>query len=578
MHFINKYSQLFILLLVSYISQIATAQQTTKIDSLIKHLKQRNGIARIQTMDSIFNYYYTKNIDSAEKYAKQMLIESKGIHNDKVLSLSYNNMGIIYLQKKNSNKAKELIQKAIQIEKKQHYSRQLASSYRIIAGIYNAEGNINKSIDYVYKALHIFDSIKDYEGVASCYNNIGILHKQNRAYNKAIKSYLKGLLLVNKHKITHDKVSFFNNLSIAYRYIKKYDSSYYYLQKAINTSQKNNNYYDLSRNYLGMAKLLMDQNLQNDSIRIYLDLSLKVAQKHNLPDIASTLISKGKWYYLLQKYDSANIELQKGLNLARKQHDLLTQQYALYYLYKSKQKKGAYKEAIKDLEDFVDVQDSINFNEAMAKINNLQEKFDNEKKQLKIAQLEKVKSLDQKIKWMLFIIIAGILAVSIYIIRRLLKQRKQNRLEKERIEEDLKFKNKQLTSQALMMMQKNTLLSDILASLQEVKDVGVNTQKDINELKRKLKRSMHSEDDWELFKQYFELINKDYFTKLKKINTKLTPAELKLCALTKLRFSIKETATLLNISPDSVKSSRSTLRRKLGLKRQDNLYEFLNSI
>jgi len=294
--------------------------------------------------------------------------------------------------------------------------------------------------------------------------------------------------------------------------------------------------------------------------------------------VPNILISKGKWYYLLKKYNKANVFLQEGLDLARKQQDLMAQQYALYYLYKSKQNKGAYKEAVTDLEDFIDVQDSINYNDALLRINQLQEKYENEKKQIKIEQLERIKSLDKRIKWMLYVIIAGILSVSVYTIRRLLKQRKQNKLEKEQIEQDLKFKNKQLTSQALMMMQKNTLLSEILASLQEVKNVGLSTQKDINELKRKLKRSMHSEDDWELFKQYFELINKDYFAKLKNINQKLTPAELKLCALTKLRFSIKETATLLNISPDSVKSSRSTLRRKLGLKRQDNLYEFLNSI
>jgi len=30
-------------------------------------------------------------------------------------------------------------------------------------------------------------------------------------------------------------------------------------------------------------------------------------------------------------------------------------------------------------------------------------------------------------------------------------------------------------------------------------------------LKRKLKKSMHSEDDWNVFKHYFEEINKDFF-------------------------------------------------------------------
>jgi DNA-binding CsgD family transcriptional regulator len=151
-------------------------------------------------------------------------------------------------------------------------------------------------------------------------------------------------------------------------------------------------------------------------------------------------------------------------------------------------------------------------------------------------------------------------------------------LETERIENDLQMKNKQLTSQALMMMQKNKLLNDILNSLAEIKSIGLDTNANIRDLKRKLKRGLNSERDWELFRHYFESVNKDFFEKLKKINSTLTPAELKLSALTKLRFNIKETAALLNISEGSIKSSRYILRKKLGLNREDNIYNFLNKL
>jgi tRNA(Ile)-lysidine synthase len=39
---------------------------------------------------------------------------------------------------------------------------------------------------------------------------------------------------------------------------------------------------------------------------------------------------------------------------------------------------------------------------------------------------------------------------------------------------------------------------------------------------------MHSEKDWELFRQYFEQINKNFFAELKKISSTITPAEKKL--------------------------------------------------
>jgi tetratricopeptide (TPR) repeat protein/DNA-binding CsgD family transcriptional regulator len=571
----------FYTLLFFFLFQFVFAQSNQNIDSLKTVLNEQSGNEKIQTLDYLFDYYYLKDLDSAKKYAEIMLKESQKSQESnraEKIAKAYNNLGIFHTKKSDLNNAKKYLLMAINIEKKNSLQKQLASSYRIIAGLYNNKGDLQKSTAYMYKALHIYDSIKDFGGIASCYNNIGILHKQNHDYNKAVNSYLKGLEIIKQNKVKDDKVSFYSNLSVAYRYLKQYDSSFYYLRQAISTSKKNLNYSDLADSYLMMSKLLMDQNIQNDSIGYYLDQSFIYAKKTNNTDINTILTTKGKWYYLRKEYTKAIVELEKGLAYSQKHHNLIGEQYALYYLYKIRQKTGDYQQAIKDLEYFVDVQDSINFSEAQVKINQLQEKFENKKKQIKIKQLEKIKRLDNKIKWMLYIIILGILSVSVYTIRNLLRQRKRNKLEKEEIEKDLKQKNKQLTSQALMMMQKNTLLNDILLSLQEVKNVGLHTQKDINELKRKLRRSMHSEDDWELFKQYFEMVNKDFFIKLKNINQKLTPAELKLCALTKLRFSIKETATLINISPDSVKSSRSTLRRKLGLKRQDNLYDFLNGI
>jgi len=143
------------------------------------------------------------------------------------------------------------------------------------------------------------------------------------------------------------------------------------------------------------------------------------------------------------------------------------------------------------------------------------------------------------------------------------------------LHQDVRFKTKQLTSQALMMMQKNKLIDDILSQLSTIKGAGVPLT-DLNKLKRKLKKSLHSEDDWELFKHYFEEINKNFFKRLKQINPKITPAEQRLAALVKLRFNIKETAELLNISPDSVKTARSQLRKKMGLAAGKNMYEFLN--
>ena len=53
--------------------------------------------------------------------------------------------------------------------------------------------------------------------------------------------------------------------------------------------------------------------------------------------------------------------------------------------------------------------------------------------------------------------------------------------------------------------------------------------------------------------------------KLKKEYPNLTAYDLRLCIYLKAGLSTKEIATILNITPDSVKKAKHRLRKKLGL-------------
>ncbi len=77
---------------------------------------------------------------------------------------------------------------------------------------------------------------------------------------------------------------------------------------------------------------------------------------------------------------------------------------------------------------------------------------------------------------------------------------------------------------------------------------------------------------------YFEEVNQTFFSKLREINPNTSPAEERLAALIKLKMNIKETASVLNISPSSVKMARHRLRQKLNLPQDIDLYDFIGGI
>ncbi|MCE7995776.1 MAG: hypothetical protein HEP71_27605 [Roseivirga sp.] len=63
--------------------------------------------------------------------------------------------------------------------------------------------------------------------------------------------------------------------------------------------------------------------------------------------------------------------------------------------------------------------------------------------------------------------------------------------------------------------------------------------------------------------------NQQFQAQLQAICPSLTAYELRLCTYLKTNLSTKEIATLLNITPDSVKKAKHRLRKKLNIKPEE---------
>jgi DNA-binding CsgD family transcriptional regulator len=148
----------------------------------------------------------------------------------------------------------------------------------------------------------------------------------------------------------------------------------------------------------------------------------------------------------------------------------------------------------------------------------------------------------------------------------------------EELNKELEFRNRALTTYTLNLVQKNGMLDDVRGVIQDVLKGGTEKETQLKKLIHLIDYSFTLDKDWDGFKTYFEQVHPDFFKKLKETYPQLTPTELKLCALIRLSLSIKESASVLSISPDSVKVSRHRVRKKLGLTTDDNLTEFIMAV
>ncbi|MGR3812406.1 LamG-like jellyroll fold domain-containing protein [Jiulongibacter sp. NS-SX5] len=158
----------------------------------------------------------------------------------------------------------------------------------------------------------------------------------------------------------------------------------------------------------------------------------------------------------------------------------------------------------------------------------------------------------------------------------LLKRRKRIAVRKElEMQGELDYKQKELVSQTLHLVNKNSLLKDLKDDLTTYQKSSEKSIKEINKIIRDLQFENASEANWEVFKSQFLAMHNDFDKKLRSINEKITDQDIRLAALVKMKLSNKEIAEMLNVQAESIKKSKFRLKKKLGLTAHDSLDTFL---
>ena len=144
----------------------------------------------------------------------------------------------------------------------------------------------------------------------------------------------------------------------------------------------------------------------------------------------------------------------------------------------------------------------------------------------------------------------------------------------------LEIKRKELVDFAVGISEQKEYMESVYEQLAHVRELGDPAEKDAatDELLSSLRERMYFTRERNDFYAQTEILHKDFNMRLKEAFPNLTESERKLANLLRQGFSSKYIATLMNITPKSVEISRYRLRTKLGLRRSDNLVQFVKSI
>ncbi|WP_165780069.1 tetratricopeptide repeat protein [Hanstruepera neustonica] len=404
-------------------------------------------------------------------------------------------------------------------------------------------GNSNEAKAYFLKSLEKFEEINNTEWLSITYNEIGNLEIENENYDLALENYQKALTY--SKELNRPDMEIMNLANIAMTYSDKgdYKKALKSMQESVfisNTIQSKNN---MIVGYNMLGEIYRNDKQYGNSIESY----------NNAVSLADS-ISALK--LLEEAYQGRSLSYEKDNN---------------------------FKQALLDQRNYQTIHDSIFNLDSTKEIEELKVKYETEKKENELLKkendivvLEAQKKKDDSFRLILIIALISAILIGLMTAYSLRQKIKRNRAEKEKLDNELSFKKKELTSHALHLAKKNEVLQEIKAKAKELK--SSNSSGGYQQLIQTINFDLKDDNNWENFKKYFEEVHKDFNNNVKKKYPEVTANELRLMALLKMNLSSKEIANILNISSEGIKKARYRLRKKLDLSSDDSLQDLVISL
>jgi hypothetical protein len=485
-----------------------------------------------------------------------LLKDNQDLETRTYLAENYGDLAFIYFTTDNKETALACIEKSLSIGKPIEAWREVGDAYEFLAGFYYDDELYETAKKYLDSATVMFQRAGNVDGLNPLQKSRAeILLKENLA-NAASTIY--------KEQLAFDKKD-------AIPYILTND--YIFLSEA---SIKLGNI-EVARKYL-------------DSARVQAIIS------ENPAHIFTIAGQKAKILKAENNLPRAITELNKILNhpetedFIESEKEVVKQLYELYE--DNNQPKLAFEFLMRHnkLEDslrtvlqknkFNVIQSEFNYNEISSKL-------EARDAQLKVSEAEQQRAKDRTYFIIgMFILLMGFFVFSYFRQRKIAAIKRETLLAKqetmtvkqESLDNQVKFKNKQITDFAIHISEKNDLLENIKAKMKGIrvindahKSVVMDTiqfiNNDIDQNKEKI----------QLYQQVNET-NDSFRAKIDELYKNLNEKEKKVATMLRLGQTSKQIALQLGISAASVDNYRYNLRKKMEIPKGESLKNFIKSI
>ncbi len=317
-------------------------------------LNDQSGIAT--AANNIANIFlYRGAYDSAMAYFRQGLEIREAIQENTTLGDSYYNIGFTHHLQGNYEAAIENFFKSLEIYEKQGLQWNIATAYQGLSSTFLDYQKLDKAGEFAGKALTIMESLDNKQGLADAYENLGMVAHRAGNEEKALEYYKKTL--------------------------------------NINTELGDERGNILTHQNIG--ELFQEQGHYEQALDEYgqaLEICLELGDKKNE---ASIYVHQGSLWFETKQYQKAYDFFSKAAALSGEIGSKVDEQEATRGLYEAAMKLGKYDEAYAYNQQYMALKDSLFNQKTLQKLNELENKYQNEKKEQEIVLLTVEKELQQ---------------------------------------------------------------------------------------------------------------------------------------------------------------------------------------
>lgn len=471
-------------------------------------------------------------------------------------------------------------------------------------------GSYDQALECYQEALSIAIELGDETVTAKLNNNIGLLYYRLGDYAKAKGYYEKTLAISHRLNDPVVEASTYTNLGFLLSRQGNHSKALSYQQTAFRLYEEAGDHLRQTNAYIniGLEYEFLD-SLPQAIAHFNKARQEALASGHQVVGI-DALNKLGAVYIKTGQYDQAREVLQEAYTMANALNDPALRNEINLKLSDYYKAVGLYGLALQYFEQWSVLKDSIINQDNLKRISELEVRHKTARQKQEIQILEQQNARQRLV--ILFTLItalllgaSGVLLWSRYQIRgrllqneRLLQLQEKRRLaleaenekqrfeklkieqqlreeENKRLQNELQLKNSELSTVAMLLYQKNERLAGLQKAIDDIKRPQADLGDTLKQLKQQIRLGIRLDEDWAYFKQHFEQVHPEFFSRLGQQFPNLTPYDHRHCAYIKMNLSTKEISRLFNINPSSVQRSRVRLKKKLGLSKTVDLLAFI---